>query len=252
MIETVQYELNDTIGTLRLCNEPRHNALGEGELKALEQTLATIRGDSQLRALIVTGSGDKTFCAGALLDDLNSRKITPEYFQQVMQQIADLPIPTIARVNGNIFGGGVELALACDYRIGVQGSRVRVPAAALGLCYPPQGITRFVEKLGANLPRRLLLGAETIQATELHRLGFFDDVVSSERLDERVDEFAIHLDGLAPLAVKAMKELIRNVEAGQIDKARAEELFKQCDESADLQEGFAAMREKRAPGFLGT
>ncbi|MEM9397737.1 MAG: enoyl-CoA hydratase/isomerase family protein [Pseudomonadota bacterium] len=249
MSDTIQYELRDTIATLRLNREDRHNAIGAQELKQMDATLELIERDANVRVLIVTGAGSKTFCAGASLDDLNAGEITPEGFQRVMQRVAELPIPTLARVNGNIFGGGTELALSCDFRIGVAGTRVRVPAASLGLCYPPHGIASFVKRLGGNLPRRMLLGAETLSAEELYRLSFYDYLVDEETLDERTDELAIHLEGLAPMAVRAMKELIRQSEAGTVVDAQAKALFIGCEESADLQEGFAALREKRAPEF---
>ena len=251
MTDTIQYELRDTIATLRLARPEQHNSLGAHELAQLTEVLDVLGSDDAVRVLIITGEGEKTFCAGAALDDLNAGRITPQLFQSVMQRVADLPVPTLGRINGNIFGGGTALAMACDFRIGVEGTVVRVPAAALGLCYPPAGISRFVQRLGGSLTRRMLMGAETLKAAELHRLGFYDYLVSAEALDDRTDELAIHLDGLAPLAVKAMKEIIRSEEANCPDPARAEELFRVCDQSDDLQEGFAAMREKRAPGFLG-
>ena len=251
MTDTIQYELVDSVGTLRVQQEARHNALGERELTGICDALDLIEADSEIRVLVVTGAGSKTFCAGAALDDLNSGKITPEGCQSVMHRIAVLPIPTLARINGNVFGGGTELALSCDFRIGIEGSRLRVPAAALGLCYPPAGIARFVEKLGANTARRMLLASETLDASELYRLGFFDYLVPESALDERTEELALHLAGLAPLATGAMKELIQHAERGGLDIARAAELARLCDESQDLQEGFAAQKEKRSPRFVG-
>lgn len=251
MSETIQYELSDSVGTLTITRPARHNSLGGVELDAMERVLDVISEDPEIRVLVVTGAGEKTFCAGAAIEDLDSGRITPEGFQKVMHRIAVLPIPTIARVNGNVFGGGTELALSCDLRVGVEGTRLRVPAAALGLCYPPAGIGRFVEKLGANTARRMLVASETFGAEELLRLGFYDHLVPVEKLDERVEELALHIAGLAPLAVKAMKELVQQAEGGAIDIARANELARICDESDDLQEGFAAQREKRAPRFEG-
>lgn len=251
MDEAVIYALNGGIGTLVLNRPERHNALGAAELEAMSSHLDAIEADDEIRVLVVTGAGDRTFCAGAALEDLNSGRITPDYFQSVMHRLAVLPVPTIARINGNVFGGATELALACDFRIGVEGGRLRVPAAALGLCYPPAGITRFVEKLGANTARRMLLAAETLEAKELLHLGFLDYLEPRERLDDRTDELAHHIAGLAPLATRAMKELIRQADSGAIDPARARELARRCDESDDLQEGFAAQREKRSPRFSG-
>ncbi|MFK7831236.1 MAG: enoyl-CoA hydratase/isomerase family protein [Congregibacter sp.] len=251
MTETIEYEVSDSVGTLRIAQERRHNSLGAAELQGIATVLDVIEQDPEIRVLIVTGSGQKTFCAGASLDDLNSGLITPESFQASMQRLADLSIPTLARVNGNVFGGGTELALSCDFRVGVEGTRLRVPAAALGLCYPPAGIKRFVETLGASTARRMLLAAETLSAEELQRLGFYDYLVPAENLDERTAELAQHLAGLAPLATRAMKELIMQAAGEGIDPSRAAELSKLCDESDDLQEGFAAQREKRGARFGG-
>lgn len=251
MSETIHYELNDSVGRLTIAYAARHNSLGAEELDAIERVLDLISEDPEIRVLVVTGEGEKTFCAGAAIEDLNTGRITPERFQQVMHRLAVLQIPTIARVNGSVFGGGTELALSCDLRIGVEDTRLRVPAAALGLCYPPAGISRFVEKLGANTARRMLVMSETFSAEELHRIGFYDHLVPAASLDERTEELALHVASLAPLAVKAMKELVQQAETSGIDISRAKELARVCEESDDLQEGFDAQREKRAPRFLG-
>jgi enoyl-CoA hydratase/carnithine racemase len=251
MASYIDYELSGSVGTLRIQREERHNALGAQELEEIEAVIATVGQDPEIRVLIVTGAGEKTFCAGAALEDLNSGRISPDRFQSVMHRLAELPLPTIARVNGNVFGGGTELALSCDFRIGVAGTRLRVPAGALGLCYPPGGIARFVAKLGANTARRMLVASETLTAEELFRLGFFDYLVERDALDERVEELALHIAGLAPLAVAAMKELVAQAETGAIDPDRASELVGRCANSDDLQEGFAAQKEKRTPRFAG-
>lgn len=251
MENAVLYELQGGIARLVLNRPERHNALGADELNAIASALDVVEEDAEVRVLIVTGAGDRTFCAGASLEDLNSGRITPGYFQSVMHRLAILPVPTIARVNGNVFGGATELALSCDFRIGVEESRLRVPAAALGLCYPAAGIRRFTEKLGANTARRMLLAAETLPADELLRIGFLDYLEPRDRLDDRTEELALHIAGLAPLATRAMKELILQADGGEINNARAAELARICDESDDLQEGFAAQKERRAPRFSG-
>lgn len=251
MAHSIQYSVNDSVGMLCINRPEKHNSLGATELDGVASALDLIEADSEIRVLVVTGAGEKTFCAGASLDDLNSGALKPDAFQSVMHRLANLPVPTLARVNGNVFGGGTELALSCDFRIGVVGSRLRVPAAAFGLCYPPAGISLFVEKLGANVARRMLVASEAMDAVEAHRIGFYDYMVAREELDERVEELALHIAGLAPLATRAMKELVAQAGRGAIDISRATELARQCEESDDLQEGFAAQREKRMPDFSG-
>jgi enoyl-CoA hydratase/carnithine racemase len=251
MTSTIDYALKDSVGTLTIRRENKHNALGAEELDGIEDVIETVIADPEIRALVVTGEGEKTFCAGAALEDLNSGRITPTRFQAAMERLAAVPVPTIARINGSVFGGGTELALSCDFRIGVRGSRLRVPAAALGLCYPPAGIRRFVERLGANVARRMLVASETLMADELFRIGFLDYLVDETELDDRIDELTMHLAGLAPLAVAAMKELVRDAERGIVDEAREGALAQRCAESADLSEGLAAQKEKRSPRFVG-
>jgi enoyl-CoA hydratase/carnithine racemase len=97
----------------------------------------------------------------------------------------------------------------------------------------------------------MLVASETLDASELFRIGFYDYLVPGAELDDRVEELALHIAGLAPLAVSAMKELVMQAESGSIEFARAEALVTACAESDDLQEGFAAQAEKRAPSFEG-
>ena len=128
---------------------------------------------------------------------------------------------------------------------------MRVPAAQIGLCYPPGGINRFVERLGVNLAKRILVAAEEFDAEAMLRIGFLDHLVSREALATRTEELATSIAGLAPLAVQAMKQILQQAAAGGIDIELARSLAQVCRESADLQEGFAAQRERRTPFFKG-
>ncbi|GAB3281565.1 enoyl-CoA hydratase/isomerase family protein [Parahaliea aestuarii] len=251
MTDTIQYQQAGHVGRLLLNVPQRHNALGGAELHAIRDILSQIQGDSTVRVLVITGAGEKTFCAGASLVELNSGKISGELFQETTDQLAALPIPTIAAINGNVFGGGVELALSCDFRFGVEGSRLRVPAAAIGLCYPVGGIKRFVERLGVAAAKRLLLAADQLDSRAMLEMGFLDYLVARESLADEVGAFAEKLAQLAPLAVKSMKEVITAVASGSLESARADALVALCRDSADLQEGFAAQKEKRQPCFVG-
>ncbi|WP_116367453.1 enoyl-CoA hydratase/isomerase family protein [Parahaliea mediterranea] len=251
MTDTIHYQQNGQVGRLLLNVPARHNALGGDELYAIRDILAGLHGPNAPRVLVVSGAGGKTFCAGASLAELNSGRISGELFQETTDQLAALAIPTVAAINGNVFGGGVELALSCDFRFGVEGSRLRVPAAAIGLCYPVGGIQRFVQRLGVSAAKRLLLAAETLDCQGMLDIGFLDFRLPRERLDDEVTAFAEQLASLAPLAVQSMKAIIAGVAAGSLDAGRADALVAQCRDSADLQEGFAAQKEKRAPHFVG-
>lgn len=251
MSDTILYEQAGHIGVLTLNNPARHNSLGQGELEAIQTRLAAVRDDADVRVLVVTGAGEKTFCAGASLSELGAGKISGDFFQATTDQLADLPIPTIASLNGNVFGGGVELALSCDFRVGIEGSRMRVPAAAIGLCYPLRGINRFVERLGVNMAKRILVASETFDAQAMLEIGFLDHLVLPAQRDKTTHDLAQHIADLAPLAVRAMKSVLQQAAAGGIDMEAAGELSESCLASEDLQEGFSAQREKRKPLFKG-
>jgi enoyl-CoA hydratase/carnithine racemase len=246
MTDTVLFKTEGHVAYLILNNPARHNSLGETELAALQAYTDQIAADEQLRVLVLTGAGDKTFCAGAALHELGSGQISSDFFQATTDKIASLKIPTICALNGNVFGGGVELALSCDFRLGVEGTRLRVPAAQIGLCYPLGGMQRFVERLGVNLAKRILVAAEEFDAAAMLHIGFLDHLVSREELEPRTAALATNIAGLAPLAVQAMKQILTGADAEQ-----ARELALGCANSTDLQEGFAAQREKRRPHFSG-
>ncbi|KGE04768.1 enoyl-CoA hydratase/isomerase family protein [Pseudohaliea rubra] len=251
MSETVMFSIEAQVARLTLNNPEKHNALGRRELDAIHAALEAVTESATVRALVLTGTGDKTFCAGASLEQLNTGEIRGDDYQDMTDALAALAIPTVCAINGNVFGGGVELALSCDFRIGIEGTRLRVPAASLGLCYPVRGIQRFVQRLGSGVARRILVASETMDADEMLRIGFLDHLVMPAQLEQTVQSYAEQLAGLAPLAVRAMKQIIAGAAAGKLDLDEAEALAARCAASDDLAEGFAAQRAKRPPEFRG-
>ncbi len=251
MTDTILYSSAGHVGKLVLNNPERHNALGSEQLQQMQTYLAQIAADEQIRVLVLTGAGEKTFCAGASLQELGRGELGGDLFQDTAAQLAGLAIPTICALNGNVFGGGVEMALSCDFRIGVEGTRMRVPAAAIGICYTLTGIQRFVECLGVNVAKRLLIAAEEFDSTAMLECGFLDHLVLPSQLAETTETMANNIAGLAPLSVRAMKDILQQAAAGGIDQIKARRLAESCAKSEDLQEGLAAQREKRRPRFSG-
>lgn len=251
MSDTILFQRSERIAQLVLNCPQQHNALGAEQLAALDGYLAEIEQDRELRVLILTGAGDKTFCAGASLKELSVGALADAGFQQVTARLSSQRIPTVCALNGNVFGGGAEVAASCDFRIGVEGMRMRVPAASLGLCYPLEGIHRFVECLGPAVARRVLVAAEPFDTAALVQIGFLDRVVPPAELMPEALAFSQHIAGLAPLAVQSMKRILRQMAAGSLDEGSAHEAMNRCLQSADLQEGLAAQREKRAAEFRG-
>ena len=247
MPNTISFRLQEGIATLSFDNPARRNALGSQELDAIERALGAL--DATTRVLLITSSDDRIFCAGADLTQIRDGSLNGDRFQLVTNQIAELSVPTIAVLTGNVFGGGAELALSCDFRLGREGIAMRLPAAAIGLCYPVQGIERLTKRLGVPLAKRLLVAAETFSADDMLALSLVDRIVPAAQLREEAEAYARALVALAPMAVTSMLTIIRQLEVGEMDQKTAADLAKACAASEDVQEGILAQREKRAANF---
>jgi enoyl-CoA hydratase/carnithine racemase len=244
---TISFRQQAGIATLSFDNPARRNALGSQELDAIEKALGAL--DATTRVLLITSSDDRIFCAGADLTQILDGSLNGDRFQSVTNQIAELSIPTIAVLTGNVFGGGAELALSCDFRLGREGIAMRIPAAAIGLCYPVQGIERLTKRLGVPLAKRLLVAAETFSADDMLTLRLVDRIVPAAQLREEAEAYARALLALAPMAVTSMLTIIRQLEVGELDQKTAADLASACAASEDVQEGILAQREKRSPNF---
>lgn len=249
--DPVLLEINQHIARITLNGEKKHNSLGRDEITLFSQYLEEVNSRQEVRVLMLTGTGERTFCAGAALDQLAAGDITPEMFAALTRSLATVRVPSICALNGSVYGGGCEVALSCDFRVGKQGIRAFVPAAKFGLCYPPSGIARLVTCLGLSNAQRFLLLAEEFNADELLQMGFLTQCVNEQCPIQAADIMAQSLASKAPLAVQAMKEISRQVAESKDDETRSIELVKQCADSADLAEGLLAAREKRNPAFTG-
>src|SRR5215475_7725811 len=215
-------------------NRPRpHNRLEPHDLATLQEIFDRIDADSSVRVLLLTGTG-KSFSSGFHLGALADR-LAGKYdgiedrdsFERTVDRLEALRIPTVAALNGSVYGGATDLALACDFRIGVEGMRLLMPAAKLGIVYYASGIRRYVNRLGVAAAKRLFLTAAPIDAAEMLRIGYLDEVVSPDDLMPRAEALAATLAANAPLAV------VRAV----------------CSASEDHKEGVKAWTEKRTAVF---
>jgi enoyl-CoA hydratase/carnithine racemase len=247
----IDLSIEGPVARLSLDHPERHNALTRSGLEQFIRHLQKIEEDPEIRVLIVTGTGDRTFSSGAALDQVQAGAVDGESFQVVADRLAALPIPKLAAMNGSAYGGGAELGLCCDFRYGVEGMKIRVPAASFGLCYPPGGIQRYVSRLGVEAAKRILVATETLETEELLRIGYLHRVCSREQLPALADEWAQKLAGLAPLAVRAMLAICNAAAEGSLDDQQARQWVQLCNHSSDLQEGLQAALEKRTPRFSG-
>jgi enoyl-CoA hydratase/carnithine racemase len=239
-------------------NRPReHNRLEPDDLAVLRETFTRIDKDQSIRALVLTATG-KSFSSGyhigALADRLAGKTAPDEdrdAFERMVDRLEGLHIPTIAALNGSVYGGATDLALACDFRIGVEGMRLVMPAARLGIVYYESGIRRYVTRLGIAAAKQLFLTAQPIDAAEMRRIGYLDEVVSPDQLMPRAEALAMILAANAPLAVAGLKRAINEAAAGALDRDALAAVRTACSMSEDHKEGVKAWTDKRPPVFTG-
>ena len=247
----IQFSIQHQVAWITLDNPAKHNALALVDIDAFVAVLDTIENNTALRALVLTGNGSKTFCAGASLDELSSGDLNGNHFEQLTDKLAAIRIPTICALNGSAFGGGAELGLCCDFRIGISGMKLMVPAARFGLCYPVNGIERYVQRLGLTAAKRILVISEEFDSAALLHIGYLTHLVAREELQHFTGQLAQSISHLAPLAVRSMKQLSDQFASGSADPEQAKALALHCNQSRDLEEGLRARAEKRKPVFLG-
>jgi len=250
MSDVLRLGLAPPRATITFDNPKKHNALVAGDLLRLAEILDDIDRRDDLRAVVLTGAG-KSFCAGVDIGTLGENHWKASPLDRLTARIESLRQPVVAAINGGVFGGGADIALACDFRIGVAGTRMFVPPARLGIHYPLPGLERLVARLGPSIAKRIMIANETFDAETLVQVGWLDKLVPADSLTEAVDELVERLVSLAPLAVQGMKQTINAIARGDVDAEAVRDRVKATLASADHKEGLAAFAEKRPPIFKG-
>jgi enoyl-CoA hydratase len=248
-------EINGARATIRL-NRPKHlNRLQPDDLDMLLTLFDRIEADPALRVLVLTGTG-RAFSAGYDLNSVAARatsaveeKSAGSAFEGIANRLEDLGIPTICRLNGGVYGGSTDLALACDFRIGIDTCEMFMPAARLGLHYYKSGIMRYVTRLGVDNAKKLFLTAQKIDAKEMLRIGYLTAVAPAETFDQEVDKLAGILAGNAPMAMRGMKRTINEFARGELDETAADQRARDSMRGDEIKEGIKAFAEKRPPRF---
>ena len=235
------------------------NALSRATMRDLDVAVDEVAADTSARALILTGTGDKAFVAGAdigefnLLTSASDSAAFARRGQAVLAKLEALPKPVIAAINGFALGGGCELALACDLRIASEKAKVGQPEVSLGVTPGFGGTQRLARLVGPSDVKYLLFTGEVLPASRALQLGLFDEVVAPEQLLPRCLEIARTIAAKGPAAVAFCKVA---VDQGA-DTALAQglgyetELFAQTFATRDQKEGMKAFVEKRPPRFQG-
>ncbi len=257
--ENVLLETVEAVAVVTVNRPKVLNALNLATLKELAEVFDRIAGDASIQAVILTGSGDKAFVAGA--DISYMQNLTPlqarEFAllgQRVFNQIENLPQPVIAAVNGYALGGGCELAMACDIRIASNNAKFGQPEVGLGIIPGFAGTQRLSRLVGKGIAKEILYSGEHLSAERAWQIGLVNHVVTPEELQNRAMAMAKRIMSNGPVAVRLTKEAVNN--GMEMDAERAmfyeADLFGLCFSTNDQKEGMAAFLSKRKPQFSGT
>ncbi len=234
-------------------NRPKAlNALNSEVLDDLNTLIDEIVSDPGIRVLVITGSGEKAFVAGADIGEMSTlSKAEGEAFgkkgNDVFRRLETLPIPVIAAVNGYALGGGCELSMACDIRISSDTAVFGQPETGLGITPGFGGTQRLARLIGPGMAKQLIYSARNIKADEALRIGLVNAVYPAEELLPAAEKLAETIAKNAPIAVRACKAAINEGLEKPMDEAIAleEKLFGDCFETEDQKEGMGAFLEKR-------
>ena len=234
------------------------NCLSFPTLKRLRSLFCELAADLSVRAIVITGSGEKAFCAGA---DLKERKSMPldrvplfvKNIRRTMDDLANLPQPTIGAINGAAFGGGTELLLACDLRVAAPHAQLGLTETSLAIIPGAGGTQRLPRLIGRARAKDLILTARRLDALEAERIGLVNRIAPTGRLMETALEIARQIADNGPVAVRAAKAAID--QGCEQPLAQALETEARCYErtlpTADRLEALAAFSEKRKPRYEG-
>ena len=252
----LEYEKQGHIALFTLNRPEVMNAQSLEMLRRMRETMEDFRDDPDLWVGIITGAGDRAFSAGLDIKETlpwARKNRNSEYIERTIIRGLEIWKPFIAAVNGLAFGGGCELALACDLRIAAENATFAQAEVRVGAMAGGGATQRLVRMIPRCKAAEILLLGKTIDAREAHRIGLVNEVVPLDGLMDKAMEYAETICQWSPLAVSATKEaMIRGADMNLNDGLRLERLlFSQISGSEDFEEGTRAFREKRKPRFKG-
>ena len=257
-MENVKLEKKNKIGYVTIDRPKVLNALNMATMQELHEVFSGLREDKEIRVVILTGSGEKSFVAGADINELAKNnpveaKAYTHRGQAVLDVIENLGKPVIACIHGFALGGGCEIAMACTMRLASENARLGQPEVKLGIIPGYGGTQRLPRLVGTGLAMQMLLTGEMISAQEAYRIGLVNEIVPAERLIVRAEEIAAKIIANAPLAIQYCMEAVNRgmnmtLQEGLFLEAT---LFGMCCATEDKKEGTTAFLEKRQANFQG-
>ena len=244
-----ELQLKDSVATITLRRPEQANRLDVDDLSAIADHIAQVNRLDEVLVLRIQSTG-RFFCSGFNINQIAASRTLA--FDELVNALEDAKPVTIATIQGGVYGGATDLALACDFRIGSTEANMFMPAAQLGLHFYQRGMERYVSRLGVDTAKRLFLTAEKLDATEMRTCGFLTQLVPPEQLLSAADQLSARLTAMAPLALLGMKKHLNRIARGKLDVADLEADMARSANSADLKEGMAAWSERRSPKFTGS
>ncbi|MFA7506322.1 MAG: enoyl-CoA hydratase-related protein [Burkholderiaceae bacterium] len=245
---TPELKIDGVVASITLVRPERANRLEPDDLAAIADHIATVNAAPEVRVLRLQAEG-KYFCSGYDINRMGQARNVN--FEEVVNALEDARPVTVAVMQGSVYGGGTDFALACDFRIGVHGMEMFMPAARLGLHFYRRGLERYLTRLGLDNAKRLFLTAETARAERMLAMGFLTDLVEPDALGATADTLCTTVASMAPIAVTGMKKHLNRMARGALDATELLKDIARAASSEDLKEGARAWAEKRPPRFTG-
>ncbi|MEZ5499766.1 MAG: enoyl-CoA hydratase-related protein [Steroidobacteraceae bacterium] len=253
----VLVEIAPPLCRVRLNRPKKRNAMDTAMWLELEEIATQIGGNTSVRTVVVCGSGDDAFSAGADIGEMADAIHDPKRLlalarsvQQATEAWAQIPQPTIAMIHGACSGGGCGLAVACDLRLAAMNATFAIPPSRLGLVYSLVDTRRLIDLVGSARTREMLLTGRRYDAATALTIGLVHEVVAARQLERTVDSLACRIAEAAPQAIRGMKRIINLIGAGQrLESPETTSLYEQSFLSAEFQEGVAAFVGKRKAAF---
>ena len=247
--------ISEGIATLTLNRPAQRNRLENEDLQTLLAHFQQVNEDHSVRVVVLTanteGQTKPVFCAGYDIGGFDEEGQGATAFERVPEALAVLRPITICALNGSVYGGATDMVLACDLRIGLQGIEWRMPATAIGLHYYPSGLARYIHRMGLAATQRAFLTARPFTWQQLDKLGLFEDFLTADVWQDRLNELTQDIFALAPLAAEETKKSINEIATGMAQEAVLRARVERTSLSEDFAEGRAAFAQRRKPVFRG-
>ncbi|MBT8078688.1 MAG: enoyl-CoA hydratase/isomerase family protein [Gammaproteobacteria bacterium] len=257
---TVEFTVDEHVARVTIMRADRMNAVDEATADRLEEIWSEIEANRDVRVIVITGDGEKAFCAGADLKAAANKKSGLEYWAHArangfggLAMRSSLLVPVIARVNGLALGGGFEMVMGCDIVVAAEHASFGLPEAKVGLMPLDGGMIMLPRLVPEKLAMGMLMTGKRISAAEARSYGLVNDVVPAAELDNTVNVWVEQIKECAPLSVKAIKECVKQTRDLPVSEAQSLKLpaLLAALESDDANEGPRAFREKRKPEWQG-